>query len=113
MDQRRPLNSKTIVLKIGGSFLLTEDGPDVALLKEMADTVRELIAQDLRFVLGDTEILIRTRVVVVVGGGLTARHYIEAANTLGSSKGVMDHLGTLQLFVRLQAHSLKVFWFLD
>lgn len=30
---------------------------------------------------------------VVVGGGLTARHYIEAANALGSSKGVMDHLG--------------------
>lgn len=45
----RVLNSRTIVLKIGGSFLLTEDGPDVALLKEMADTVHELVKEQYRY----------------------------------------------------------------
>eukprot|EP01127_Copromyxa_protea_P012239 TRINITY_DN3170_c0_g1_i1.p1 TRINITY_DN3170_c0_g1~~TRINITY_DN3170_c0_g1_i1.p1 ORF type:complete len:240 (+),score=54.48 TRINITY_DN3170_c0_g1_i1:622-1341(+) len=78
----RYVNSKTVVLKIGGSFLLTDAGPDVGQLKEMADTVHSLVKEGFR-------------VIVVVGGGLTARHYIEAASSLNSSKGVMDHLGIL------------------
>jgi uridylate kinase len=49
MSQPRCLNSKTIVLKIGGSFLLTEDGPDVALLREMSDTVHALVQEDYRY----------------------------------------------------------------
>lgn len=67
--------------------MLTEDGPDVALLQEMASTVHDLVKEGLR-------------VIVVVGGGLTARHYIEAADALGSSKGVMDHLGMVTVLWR-------------
>eukprot|EP01126_Amoeba_proteus_P061650 TRINITY_DN829_c0_g1_i5.p1 TRINITY_DN829_c0_g1~~TRINITY_DN829_c0_g1_i5.p1 ORF type:complete len:132 (-),score=17.50 TRINITY_DN829_c0_g1_i5:26-421(-) len=76
------MSGPILVLKIGGSFLLTQSGPDVGLLREMAETVHVLREHGYK-------------VVVVVGGGITARHYIEAAGALGASKGVLDHLGIL------------------
>lgn len=33
--------------------------------------------------------------VVVVGGGISARNYIDAAGALNASKGLQDHLGVL------------------
>eukprot|EP01123_Difflugia_compressa_P004361 TRINITY_DN1575_c0_g1_i1.p1 TRINITY_DN1575_c0_g1~~TRINITY_DN1575_c0_g1_i1.p1 ORF type:complete len:239 (-),score=38.99 TRINITY_DN1575_c0_g1_i1:147-767(-) len=48
----------------------------------MANTVHELIKNNYK-------------VIVVVGGGITARNYISAATQVNSSKGVLDHLGIL------------------
>jgi len=76
-------NKRLVVLKIGGSFLLKDTGaPDVTEIKEMAETVRELVKNNFK-------------VIVVVGGGITARNYINAATQLNTSKGVLDHLGIL------------------
>jgi uridylate kinase len=74
-------HKKLVVLKIGGSFLMNADGPDLSEVKEMAETVRELVEVH------------KYRVIVVVGGGITARNYISCANQLNASKGVADYLG--------------------
>ena len=73
------------MLKIGGSFLLKNDKPDVSSLREMAQCVKEV----LKLPGGER------RVVVVVGGGVSARNYIGAADALGANKGLQDHLGVL------------------
>ena len=76
----------TIVLKIGGSFLLNKETnePEVSSLREMAEVVRDLLAAN-----------VARRVAVIVGGGISARNYIGAAGALGASKGLQDHLGVL------------------
>lgn len=38
--------SNTVVLKIGGSFLLKDDKPDVDELRQMAIVVKELLESD-------------------------------------------------------------------
>jgi len=70
-----------VVLKIGGSFLLRDSGPDLTEVREMAETARELV------------LIHKFRVIIVVGGGIIARNYISAATQLNASKGVLDHLG--------------------
>jgi uridylate kinase len=54
----RNMASEVVVLKIGGSFLLKDNQPDVLELRQMAQVVRELLAASPR-----------RRLVVVVGGG--------------------------------------------
>lgn len=78
-------SDKTIVLKIGGSYLLNKDGqPDVSSLRDMADTVKEILQLDAT-----------RKLVVVVGGGVAARTYISVANALGSNLATQDRLGIL------------------
>jgi len=74
--------TKTIVLKLGGSFLLADGKPNLDSLREMAETVRILRDQG-------------NKIVVVVGGGVPARQYIAAAEALGASNGVKDQFGIL------------------
>jgi uridylate kinase len=78
--------SNIVVLKIGGSFLIKPGSsePDVVELRQMASVVGELLASDAA-----------RRLVIIVGGGVSARNYIAAASALGSSAGLMDHLGIL------------------
>ena len=65
---------KVVVVKIGGSFLLSNGSPNIAVLREIADTIREMV--DMGY-----------RVVAVVGGGIAARQYIAAAEALGANNG--------------------------
>jgi uridylate kinase len=67
-------NAKCVVVKIGGSFLLADGNPNIAVLIEIADTVREMVKMGYR-------------VVAVVGGGVAARQYIAAAAALGANNG--------------------------
>eukprot|EP01092_Planopodium_desertum_P009367 TRINITY_DN40149_c0_g1_i1.p1 TRINITY_DN40149_c0_g1~~TRINITY_DN40149_c0_g1_i1.p1 ORF type:complete len:242 (+),score=52.94 TRINITY_DN40149_c0_g1_i1:47-772(+) len=74
---------RTLVLKIGGSFLLADGKPNLAAVTEMADTVKTILKTP------------SNRMIVVVGGGVPARTYIDAAAALGASEGVKDHFGIL------------------
>ena len=55
------MSSKVLVLKIGGSFLLKDGVPQVDSLRDMATTVRSIVDK-------------HYRVVVIVGGGVSARN---------------------------------------
>eukprot|EP00009_Paramoeba_aestuarina_P007903 CAMPEP_0201520638 /NCGR_PEP_ID=MMETSP0161_2-20130828/12000_1 /ASSEMBLY_ACC=CAM_ASM_000251 /TAXON_ID=180227 /ORGANISM="Neoparamoeba aestuarina, Strain SoJaBio B1-5/56/2" /LENGTH=235 /DNA_ID=CAMNT_0047919087 /DNA_START=54 /DNA_END=761 /DNA_ORIENTATION=+ len=81
---------KTVVVKIGGSFLLASGEPNVTVLKEIVGTVKEMVKEGYR-------------VVAVVGGGIVARQYIKVAQELGANNGVKDTFGILvsQLNARL------------
>ncbi|MFW9788844.1 MAG: UMP kinase [Candidatus Thorarchaeota archaeon] len=70
-----------VVLKIGGS-LLYDDGGQIRIdrLREYADSIKSLVKD------GHT-------LVVVVGGGIPARVYIEAARVLGANEAQCDWLG--------------------
>eukprot|EP01097_Dermamoeba_algensis_P002058 TRINITY_DN1820_c0_g1_i1.p1 TRINITY_DN1820_c0_g1~~TRINITY_DN1820_c0_g1_i1.p1 ORF type:complete len:247 (-),score=65.09 TRINITY_DN1820_c0_g1_i1:89-787(-) len=76
------MTGRTFVLKLGGSFLLGDGKPDLSSIKEMANTVRHVVNSG-------------NSLIVVVGGGIPARNYIEAASHLGASNGVKDYLGML------------------
>jgi uridylate kinase len=78
--------SGVFVLKIGGSFLLKDDKPDVTSLREMAEVVRDILASSAA-----------RKVIVVVGGGVSARNYIGAADALGANKGVQVSPASLTL----------------
>ncbi len=86
--------SEPLVISLGGSLIVPTGGPDVHFLKAFRT-----------FVLG----LVKTgrRVVIVCGGGKTARHYIHAASE------VMDHIDPEDLdwlgihATRLNAHLLR------
>jgi uridylate kinase len=74
--------SRTFVIKLGGSFLLAGGAPNASLLTGMATTVKSLADKG-------------HRLVIVVGGGVVARQYVEAAAAVGANNGVKDHLGIL------------------
>jgi uridylate kinase len=69
----------SLVLSLGGSILAPAEGPDPALARDVA-AILERLADD------------RT-VYAVVGGGETARAYIEAARTLGADEASLDEAG--------------------
>ena len=69
---------KTVVVKIGGSFLLASGEPNVNVLKEIVGTVKEMVKQGYR-------------VVAVVGGGIVARQYIKVAQELGANNGLFSN----------------------
>lgn len=69
----------SVAVSIGGSFLVGEQGVDLALAREIASVLARVS---------------RTRrVFAVVGGGATARRYIEAARALGANEVALDELG--------------------
>lgn len=72
----------TFVIKLGGSFLLAGGAPNTAAINGMAATVKSIADSG-------------HRLVVVVGGGVVARQYVNAAAALGSNNGVKDHFGIL------------------
>jgi len=73
--------NEPLVLSIGGSLLVPNGGPDIAFLK----TLR-------RFTLA--QVKAGRRLVLVTGGGKTARHYIDAADeTHGITPEDLDWLG--------------------
>jgi uridylate kinase len=71
-----PASVKVVVVKIGGSFLLGDGKPNIAVLRDIAETIREMVATGYR-------------VVAVVGGGIAARQYIAAAEALGANNGIL------------------------
>ena len=75
--------SRTFVIKLGGSFLLAGGKPNASLLTGMAHTVKTLAKDE------------GLRLIVVVGGGVVARQYVEAASAVGANNGMKDHFGIL------------------
>lgn len=69
----------SVVLSLGGSILAPPEGPDPALARDVGAILERLAGE-------------RT-VYAVVGGGDTARAYIEAARTLGADEAALDESG--------------------
>lgn len=69
----------TVAVSLGGSFLVKPDGVDVALTRDLAGVLRRAAAA--------------RRVLAVVGGGATARAYIQGARTLGAGETALDDVG--------------------
>ena len=86
--------SKPVVISLGGSLVVPNGGIDTAYIKKFNQFVREKIAEGWRFF-------------VVVGGGATARTYIEAArNVTGEiSDWDLDYLGIHT--TELNAHFIR------
>jgi len=70
-----------LVLKIGGHLFSTEEGVSVDWIERAAEVVRRSFSE------GD-------RWAVVVGGGLGARRFIEAARRLGADETTCDEIAT-------------------
>jgi uridylate kinase len=68
-----------VVVSVGGSIFLGPDGPDPARARALAGVLREASRS--------------ARLIAVVGGGATARKYIEAARSLGENEAALDDLG--------------------
>jgi uridylate kinase len=74
-----PAPMDAVVVSVGGSIFLGPDGPDAARTRPVAAVLREAARH--------------ARVLAVVGGGSTARRYIEAARALGEHEAALDDLG--------------------
>ncbi|PIX62185.1 UMP kinase [Candidatus Uhrbacteria bacterium CG_4_9_14_0_2_um_filter_41_50] len=85
--------NKPIILSIGGSLIVPSGSPDVMFLKALKKFV-------------DAQIKIGNKIVIVSGGGKTARHYIDAAS--GVQKVVDEDLDWLGIHAtRLNGHLLR------
>lgn len=86
--------SKPIVISLGGSLVIPNGGMDTKFLSDFNTFIRAKIAQDWRFF-------------IVVGGGATARHYIdEAKQIVGNiTDWDLDFLGIHA--TRLNAHLIR------
>lgn len=83
----------TYVLSVGGSLIIPRDGIDIAFLKSLRSFVVN------RFDQGD-------RLIIVTGGGMTARYYIEAASA--TQKIPADDQDWLGIHAtRLNAHLVR------
>jgi uridylate kinase len=89
MDKKSP-----IVISLGGSLVVPNGGINHLFLKEFNQFIRNKIAEGRRFF-------------IVVGGGSTARHYIDAARqTVGTiTDWDLDYLGIHS--TRLNAHLIR------
>jgi uridylate kinase len=89
MDKKSP-----IVISLGGSLVVPNGGINHLFLKEFNEFIRNKIAGGRRFF-------------IVVGGGSTARHYIDAAKqTVGTiTDWDLDYLGIHS--TRLNAHLIR------
>ncbi len=86
--------SKLLVLSVGGSLIVTKQGINLQFLREF----RKFILRQVK--LGD-------RFILVVGGGMTARSYIKAANKIKRIGAVnSDYLGIAA--TKLNAQLLQV-----
>lgn len=74
-----PETMSSLVLSLGGSILAPAEGPDPDLARDVA-AVLERVADE-------------ATVYAVVGGGATARRYIEAARELGADEAALDEAG--------------------
>ncbi len=70
-----------LVIKIGGHLFSTKDGVSVEWIKQAADILREAHSENDKWV-------------VVVGGGVGARAFIEAAKRLGADETRCDEIAT-------------------
>lgn len=85
--------NKPIVLSVGGSLIVPNGGPDVEFLKSLKLFVYK-------------QIKLGKKIVIVSGGGKTARHYIDAAS--GVQKIVDEDLDWLGIHAtRLNGHLLR------
>lgn len=85
-------NTDLIVLSVGGSMIVP-DKPNVAFITIFAETVRRVVHEG-------------KRLIIVVGGGKTAREYIEAADQISDiAPDDLDWLGIHA--TRLNAHLLR------
>ncbi len=75
-----PGNGNIFVVSIGGSLIVDENGPNPEKIRVIADAVSALHSQGKQFVL-------------VVGGGKSARSYVEAMRSLGANNFVQDLAG--------------------
>jgi len=89
MDKKTP-----VVLSLGGSLVVPTGGIDTKYIEEFNTFIREKVADGWRFF-------------IEVGGGFTARHYIEAARKIsgGISDWDLDWLGIHT--TRLNAHLIR------
>jgi uridylate kinase len=86
--------TKTLVLSVGGSLIITKKGINLPFLREFRKFILKQVKQGYKFYL-------------VVGGGLTARNYIQAAlSTTKISNSACDLVGIKA--TRLNAELLKV-----
>ncbi len=69
---------ETIVVSIGGSVIISEDA-DVSFFKKLVNLLNKLSS--------------KYKIFIVVGGGKTARKYIELGRELGLSEETLDDLG--------------------
>jgi uridylate kinase len=69
---------ETIVISIGGSVIVSEDA-DVSFFKKLVNLLNKLSS--------------KYKIFIVVGGGKTARKYIELGRELGLSEETLDDLG--------------------
>ncbi|MEK6958272.1 MAG: UMP kinase [archaeon] len=73
-------SSGIFVVSIGGSLIVDEQGPRVEAIRAFADAISSLHSSG-------------KKIVVVVGGGKTARNYANAAASLGANNFEQDLLG--------------------
>ena len=92
-DAIRLPKSKPLVLSVGGSLVIPNGGPDTGFLKSLYSFVHKQIKAG-------------RKLVIVVGGGKTARHYIDAASKIRSIDNEdLDWLGIHS--TRLNGHLLR------
>lgn len=70
---------ETVVLSLGGSVLIGDDGPDTAYIRALAKVLLGLSG--------------KYRLYVVTGGGKIARQYITAGRALGADESYLDEMG--------------------
>lgn len=89
MDKKTPL-----ILSLGGSLVVPNGGIDIEFIKSFFLFIKEKVAEGYKFF-------------IVVGGGSTARHYIDAAKKITGtiSDWDLDWLGIHT--TRLNAHLIK------
>lgn len=85
--------TETLVLSVGGSLVIPNGGPNVDFLQRLKKFV-------------DAQLKQGRKLVLVVGGGKTARHYIEAAKQIGDlNTEDLDWIGIHS--TRLNGHLLR------
>lgn len=91
-----PGSSSIFVVSIGGSLIVDESGPNPEKIRLIADAVSTLHSQGKQFVL-------------VVGGGKSARSYVEAMRALGANNFVQDLAGinVTRVNALLVAHAVQ------
>lgn len=93
MPKIKLTKSKPIVLSVGGSLVVPNGGPDAKFLKKFDDLISAEVKKGRKFV-------------IVVGGGKTARHYIDAARKVHKVRPEdLDWMGIHA--TRLNGHLLR------
>lgn len=86
-----------VVISLGGSLIVPEEGVDSKFLKDLNTFIREKLAEK-----------ITRQFFLVAGGGRTARHYIEAAQEVIGHSITRDDLDWLGIHSsRLNAHLVR------